>query len=90
MHSNNKKQKIIKKAKNLYFCTQISNAASSSAEVWQLAKWARTKSQALREMPKIPLLTVNGQTANTFEGNIDVLKERFFPAPPDVDLSDLK
>lgn len=47
MHSNDKKQKVINKAKKLYFRTQISKAASLSSGVWQLAKWARTKSQAL-------------------------------------------
>ena len=38
----------------------------------------------------MPPLTVNGQTANTFEEKIDVLKETFFPAPPNADLSDLE
>ena len=90
MHSNDKKQKTIKKAENLYFRTQISNTASSLAEVWQLAKWTRTKSQAPRKVPKMPFLTVNGQTANTFEEKIDALKEIFFPAPPNADLSDLE
>ena len=90
MHSNNKKQKTIKKVENLYFHTQISNAASFSAGAWWLAKWACTKSQTPKEVPKMPPLTVNGQTANTFEGNIDVLKEAFFPAPPNADLSDLE
>ena len=90
MHSNDKKHKIIKKAKTLYFRAQISQVASSSSGVWQLAKWARTKSQAPKEVPKMPPLTFNGHTANTFTEKADVLKKTFFPAPPEADLRDLE
>ena len=90
MHSNDKKHKIIKRAKMLYFRTQISQVASSPSSVWRLAKWARTRSQAPKEVPKMPPLTFNNRTANTFTEKAEVLKEAFFPAPPEADLSDLE
>lgn len=90
MRSNDKKQKVIKKAKHLFFRTQISEAASSSNGLWRLVKWACIKSQALREIPKMPPSVFNNCTANTFEEKIDMLKASFFPPPPEADLSDIE
>lgn len=57
--------------------------------VLRLAKWAKDKIQSAREVPKMPILHFNGQTANTFEEKTDMLKSTFFPSPPQADLSDI-
>ena len=89
MKSNNKKQKIIQKVKKLSFCQEISKATESPQGLWKLAKWAKNKSQSAREIPKMPTLVLNSQTASTFEEKSEILKSTFFPPPPLADLSDI-
>lgn len=95
MRANDKKQKIIDKAKRLHYRQTISEAAASSTGLWRLAKWGKTKSLMPREIPKMPVLKtaqLEGQdsiTAVTFEEKIAMLKNSFFPPPPQADLSDL-
>ena len=90
MYSNDKKQKIIKKAKSLFYQKQISEATSSSQGVWQLAKWARTKSQSPRKVSKMSTLSHNSHVATTFEEKADMLKDKFFPPSPEADLMDIE
>ena len=91
MKSNDKKQKIIQKAKTLSFPKEISKATESPLGIWKLARWAKDKSQKPREIPKMPPLRHEGQTAETFEEKAEMLKAKakFFPPSPPADLSDI-
>ena len=89
MKANDKKQKIIQKAKTLSFRKEISRATESPQGIWKLAKWAKNKSNAGREVPKMPSLEFNDQKAFTFEEKSEMLKSTFFPAPPPADLRDI-
>ena len=89
MKSNDKKQKIIQKAKTLSFRKEISKATESPLGIWKLARWAKDRSQKPREIPKMPPLRYEGQTAETFEEKAEMLKAKFFPPPPPADLSDI-
>ena len=82
MKSNDKKQKIIQKAKRLNFCQEISKTTESPQGLWKLAKWAKNASQSARSIPKMPTLEFNGQTASTFNEKSEMLKSTFFPPPP--------
>ena len=61
MKSNDKKQKIIQKAKTLSFRKEISKAFESPLGIWKLARWAKDKSQKPREIPKMPPLRHKGK-----------------------------
>lgn len=50
-----KKQKMIKKGKNLFLGTKMIEVKSAPPREWRLSKWTRTKSQAPREVPRMPL-----------------------------------
>lgn len=90
MKSNDKKQKIIKKAKAIFFRTQISRATESAQGIWQLAKWAKDMSGKPKEVPKMPPLEFEGCIANSFMEKTDMLKKTFFPPPPPADLRDIE
>ena len=89
MKSNDKKQKIIQKAKRLNFYQEVDKVTESSQGLWKLAKWAKNKSQSAREIPKMPPLILNGQTTSTFKEKSEMLKSTFFPPPLAADLSDI-
>lgn len=87
--STDTKQKIIQKAKRLNFRQEISKTTETPQGLWKLARWAKDKSQLAREVPKMPTLHFNGQTASTFDEQTNMLKNTFFPHPPPADLSDI-
>lgn len=60
-----------------------------SSHFQSLARWAKDKSQSARELPEMPTLSFDGQTADTFEEKINLLKSTFFPPPPPADLNDI-
>ena len=90
MKSNDKKQKIIQKAKRTNFRQEISKATETPQGLWRLAKWAKDKSHLSREVSKMPMLKFNDQVADTFDQKAEMLKGVFFPAPPPADLSDIE
>ena len=71
------------------FRNAISKASESSQGIWRLPKWAKDKSHKSREIPKMPTLTFNNHSANTFEEKAEMLKGIFFPAPLPADLQDI-
>ena len=56
MKSNDKKQKIIQKAKRTNFRQEISKTTETPQGLWRLAKWAKGKSHQSREVSKMPML----------------------------------
>jgi exonuclease III len=89
MRANDRKQKIIQKAKRANFRQEIEKVAGTPTGLWRLAKWAKDKSHLPREVPKMPILKHNDQIAESFDEKIDMFKNVFFPAPPPVDLDDI-
>lgn len=87
-----KKAKAIQKAKTLYFRESVHEAGISSKGIWTLAKWAKDRSQTPKELPVFPTMrSGNMSTAKvtSFEGKIQILKERFFPPPQNASLEDM-
>lgn len=72
------------------FRRQINKVSEEPTGLWRLAKWAKDKSHLPREVPKMPTLQYENSTANTFEEKAEMLKNSFFPSPPEADLSDLQ
>ena len=87
MKSNDKKQKIIQKAKRTNFRQEISKATKTPQDLWRLAKWAK---DTAREVPKMPTLKFNNQTADMFDEKAEMLKSIFLTAPSPADLSDME
>jgi len=67
---------------------ELSDAPKS---VWRFAKWARTESQLLKKLPQFPPLKRGdtGHMATSFEEKTEVLRGKFFPPPPQADVSDI-
>ena len=85
-----KRNKIIAKAKSLYFRNGVHKAAESTKGIWRLAKWARNDSMRQRPLPKFPALQKSlGEKAYLFEDKVSVLRDTFFPPPPQADLADI-
>ena len=84
------KKKAIANEKRKYFRQEIAKAAEDQRGIWKLARWAKDKSHLPRELPQFPPLKNQGGTATTYQDNIDVLKNHFFPPPPEADLSNIQ
>lgn len=83
------RDKILSKAKALHFRNGVHKAAQSPKGIWKLDKWARNDSMNPRPLPKtMPLQQSTGGLTTTFEGKVSVLREAFFPPPPQADLTD--
>ena len=85
-----RKKRIIAKMKRNEFRTGMREATESSDKIWRLVRWAKDKSHAPREIPKMPTLCANGVEAKTFEEKIDMLKSYLFPPPSTPDLTDME
>lgn len=59
--------------------------------VWKIAKWARLHSHQAKDLPQFPPLKRQGGegTAHEFDEKVAILRDRFFPAPPEAELSDI-
>ena len=86
------RNRVITKAKALAFRRAVHEAGESPKGVWQLAKWARENSMEAKPLPKFPALkqAADRQMATTFKEKVSVLRETFFPPPPQADLADIQ
>ena len=84
-----KKKKVIAHAKKTDFRRAVAAAAESRDGIWKLAKWARDKSDKPKEIPRLPTLMHEGKTATTFDEQIAMFKEVFFPPPPEAETDDI-
>ena len=82
------KKKVIKKAKRDFFRQKISELTDNPTATWKMTKWARARSMLPKEIPQLPELKGLDGPATTPEAKIEVLKEKFFPVPPNPDMSD--
>src|SRR6266487_1374936 len=84
------KHKIVQTTKTLFFCTKIHKATEDTKGIWRLAKWACTKGNIPTLAPQFPDLTIPQGLATTFQARAQALQQRFFPIPPDPNLSDIE
>ena len=85
------RNRIFKKAKALHFRKSVHESAESKKGIWNLAKWAKDRSQEPKPLPKFPSLKKrSGELASKFEDKVTVLRETFFPPPSPAEVDDLK
>ncbi|KAJ3560528.1 hypothetical protein NPX13_g9271 [Xylaria arbuscula] len=85
----NLKTRTIKKALQQIHRDKVEKAAESPESLWQIAKWARNRgNQAPNVTPELRHPTT-GQKAIKAEEKAQLLRETFFPIPPDADLDDI-
>jgi exonuclease III len=82
------KGRLVTKEKRKQFRREVAEAAARD-DIWNLAKWARTKAQDTPELPQIPALRDGEGWARERNEKERVLFQRFFPPPPEVDLTDI-
>lgn len=87
----NSKGKVIAKAKRAHFRQEMHKASSAQGLVWKIAKWARLRSHQTKDLPQFPPLRrqEGEEAAHNFEEKVAILRNKFFPAPPETDLSDI-
>jgi hypothetical protein len=84
------KGKVIQKEKARHWRSQVHDACNSSKGIWKLTKWATTNSNKPPPLPQFPKLkTSSGSLTSVFEEQVEVLHAKFFPKPPEADLTDI-
>jgi len=88
---NDHKNKVIRETKRSHFRSQMHELSNEPKSVWRFAKWARTESQLPKKLPQFPSLKSgdSDHIANSFEEKTEVLRKKFFPPPPQADISDI-
>ncbi len=88
---NDHKNKIIRQTKRAHFRTQMHELSEAPKSIWRFAKWARTESQLPKKLPQFPSLkrSDTDHMATTFEEKTEILRGKFFPPPPQADVSDI-
>ena len=84
------KKRAIRTAKTAHFREQMHKATEKPNGIWKLAKWARTKSHLPPPLPQFPDLNTPEGVATTFEEKEQAFRAKFFPPPPEADLSDIE
>ena len=85
-----RRDKVLRKAKALHFRDGVHKASQSPQGVWKLAKWARDESTKPRPLPQFPpLKDRDNKIQSTFDGKVAVLRNAFFPPPPQAELGDI-
>ena len=86
-----RKGKLIKRIKRAFFRSEIYKTSGTQHLLTKLAKWARLRSQAPKDLPQFPPLKRRGidGVINEFNEKAEILHAKFFPPPFEADLSDL-
>ncbi|KAJ5667634.1 hypothetical protein N7507_003498 [Penicillium longicatenatum] len=85
------KGKIIKKALRDGYRTWIKDTIKSGPRgLWKVSKWARNRDQAGGGSVIPALQRPDGSLAETDEQKAILLRDVFFPSPPEADLSDIQ
>ncbi len=85
----NHKAKGIKKALRDCHREKIEKAAESPESLWRIAKWARKRDKPATSITPELKNPATGQLAVTPEEKTKLLKDTFFPTPPDASLEDI-
>ena len=86
----NRKTRVIKKALKQAHRDRVEMAAATPESLWKVAKWARSReNQAPSVTPTIKCPNTNREAVRP-EDKAGLLKEAFFPRPPEADLRDIE
>lgn len=86
----NKKGKVLRAAKRRAFRKAMAQASQRTNGLWKMAKWAAKSARNQLEQEYFPTLRTATTTATTAKDKAELLYKECFPAPPEVDLSDLE
>jgi hypothetical protein len=73
------KQRIIARAKQAYWRNSLHDASSSPQGIWNIARWARTKSHLPPNPPRVPTLHRGDTITSTEQEKVELLCDRFYP-----------
>ncbi|KAJ3552838.1 hypothetical protein NPX13_g11022 [Xylaria arbuscula] len=85
----NHKARTIRKALRDCHREKIEKAAESPGSLWRIAKWARNRDKPAPSITPELKNPATGQLAITPEEKTQLLKDTFFPTPPDASLEDI-
>ena len=86
----NRKTRVIRKALRQAHRDRIEVAAGSAESLWRIAKWARNRESQPPSVTPTIKCTRTGRQAVRSEEKADLLRETFFPEPPEADLRDIE
>jgi hypothetical protein len=89
MKINDRKQKIIQKAKRANFRQKIEKIVETFTSLWRFVKWAKNKSHQSRKMLKMLILRFNDLTIETFDEKAKMFKNVFFSTSSSIELDDI-
>ncbi|EED15963.1 hypothetical protein TSTA_010790 [Talaromyces stipitatus ATCC 10500] len=90
LRARNKKKRLVKKSLRLGHRRRVQQATEQGPlGLWKLAKWARSRNGAYESGITPTLQDLDGYIAETVEAKTQLLREAFFPAIPNADLSDI-
>ncbi|KAJ5638941.1 hypothetical protein N7528_001331 [Penicillium herquei] len=86
----NRKKRTIQKASQRGFRKWTADVTKQGPRgLWKVGKWARSRGDVFGVIPALKRTDGNGQLAESNEEKVDVLRNIFFPVPPEADLSDI-
>lgn len=85
----NQKSRTIKRTLCRMHRERVEKAAESPKSLWKVAKWARTRHNQLSAITPTLVDPSTGDAVDDSEGKARILRESFFPAPPEADLEDI-
>jgi hypothetical protein len=89
MKINDRKQKIIQKAKRVNFWQKMKKMIEISTSLWRLVKWVKNKNHQSKEILKMSILQFNERTTETFDEKAEMFKSVFFSASSSTELDDI-
>lgn len=84
-----KKKKLIKSTLRQTHRDLVAEAAGDMERVWKLAKWAKNRASPFVAFTPA-LKRPDGSLADTHSEKARLLTSKFFPPPPEADLSDIR
>jgi ribonuclease HI len=85
----NRKGRHIQKTLRNIHRQRVEDASSSPSGLWNLVKWAKNR-QVVPAACTPTLVKPGGESVHTPEEKAEVLRQCFFPPPPEADLSDIE
>ena len=81
---------IIRKASRKAYRESQEEACDSAAKMWKAVKWAKNCKPQLTTLPALRIpFTTSPQYETDPKKKIQLLRNAFFPPPPEADLSDI-
>jgi ribonuclease HI len=86
----NRKTRVIRKALRQAHRDRVELAARSPESLWRIAKWARNRENQPPSVTPTIICPNTGEEAVRPEEKANMLRDTFFPKPPEADLSDME